>query len=166
MRHLSACLLVVTVLTGCGGSSSTAPNGGSTSGNAGGTPKAITVAFAGGTVNAELATLSAQRVTGLSNRASIAPDSGMVFAWAADQNPQFAGFWMKDTHFDLSVAFLDANKRVLNIEDMVKETLTTHLAVAPYRYAVEAPRGWFASHGVVTGATATFTIPAGVLIDP
>jgi uncharacterized membrane protein (UPF0127 family) len=163
MRTLPACLMMMTVLAGCGGgSSTTAPNGG----NPGGTPKAIAVAFSGGTVSAELATLAAQRTNGLSNRTSIAPDSGMIFAWSADQNPQVAGFWMKDTHFDLSVAFLDATKRVINIEDMVKETLTTHLATAPYRYAVEAPRGWFASHGVAAGATATFTIPAGVLIDP
>ena len=130
-------------------------------------PKAITVAFAGGTVRAELATLSAQRSTGLMNRSSIAADSGMIFVWANDQqNYQVTGFWMMNTHFDLDVAFLDASKRVINIEGMTKETTNIHYATAPYRYAVEAPRGWYASHGVAAGAIATFTIPAGVIIDP
>jgi uncharacterized membrane protein (UPF0127 family) len=129
-------------------------------------PKAIQVVFAGGTVRAELATLSAQRSTGLMNRASIAADSGMIFVWAADQNPQTTGFFMLNTHFDLDIAFLDANKRVINIDQMTKETLDIHRATAPFRYAVEAPRGWFAAHGVAAGATATFTIPAGVIIDP
>lgn len=165
MRSLAALLMLATALAACHGGDTTAP-GGTTGGNTGGTPKAITVGFAGGTVNAELATLAAQRTTGLINRATIAPDSGMLFVWGTDQNPQASGFWMQNTHFDLSVAFLDASKRVINIEDMVKETLTIHVATAPYRYAVEAPRGWFASHGVAAGATATFTIPAGVLIDP
>jgi uncharacterized membrane protein (UPF0127 family) len=165
MRALAAFLMLATALTACCGTDATAP-GSTPGGNTGGTPKAIAVGFAGGTVNAELATLSAQRTAGLMNRATIAPDSGMLFVWGTDQNPLTSGFWMQNTHFDLSVAFLDASKRVINIEDMVKETLTIHVATARYRYAVEAPRGWFASHGVTAGATATFTIPAGVLIDP
>src|SRR5581483_2736884 len=119
-----------------------------------------------GTVKAELATLAAQRSTGLMNRASIAADSGMLFVWAQDQSNQLVAFYMRNTHFDLSVAFLDASKRVINIEDMARDTETLHFAAAPFRYALEAPRGWFAAHGVAPGATATFTIPAGVLIDP
>ena len=129
-------------------------------------PKAISVSFPGGSVASEIASLRAQRETGLMNRPSIAADSGMIFVWATDRNPQFEGFFMLNTHFDLSVAFLDAQKRVINIEDMTAETLTIHFATAPFRYAVEARKGWFASHGVVPGATATFTIPAGVIIDP
>src|SRR5262245_39907347 len=57
-------------------------------------PKAIAIAFLNGTVNAELATLSAQRTTGLMNRNSIAADSGMIFVWTSDQNPQTTGFFM------------------------------------------------------------------------
>lgn len=130
-------------------------------------PKAIPVSFGpAGTVKAELATLAAQRSTGLMNRASIAADSGMLFVWAQDQNNQVVAFYMRNTHFDLSLAFLDASKRVINIEDMTRDTETFHFAAAPFRYALEAPRGWFAAHGVAAGATATFTIPAGVIIDP
>ncbi|HVZ49859.1 MAG TPA: DUF192 domain-containing protein [Gemmatimonadaceae bacterium] len=130
-------------------------------------PRAIPVAFGtAGTVKAELATTQAQRDLGLMNRASIAPDSGMLFAWAQDQQFQLVAFYMRNTHFDLSVAFLDASRRVINIADMTHDTETLHFATAPFRYAIEAPLGWFQAHGVAAGATATFTIPAGVTIDP
>lgn len=129
-------------------------------------PKAMTVAFAGGTVNAEIAATSAARSTGLSNRTSIAADSGMIFVFGQDRIPLFAPFWMHNTHFDLSIAFIDAQKKVINVEEMLKDTDINHFATATYRYAVEAPKGWFAAHGVVAGATVTFTVPAGVIVDP
>lgn len=130
------------------------------------TPRTITVAFAGGTVNAEIASTVAERDLGLMNRTSIAADSGMLFAWSVNHDSTTVGFHMHDTHFDLSVAFLDANHAVINVEDMMKDTETLHFPKAPFRYALEAPLGWFAAHGVTAGAVATFTIPAGVAIDP
>ena len=130
------------------------------------TPGTMNVTFAGGTVAAELAARQSARETGLMNRTSIAADSGMIFLWAQDQLPLVAPFWMHNTHIDLSIAFLDSQKRVINIEDMTKDTDTNHFASAPYRYALEARNGWFGTHGVVAGSLATFTIPAGVIIDP
>jgi uncharacterized membrane protein (UPF0127 family) len=129
-------------------------------------PKAITVTFAGGVSRAEMATTGAQRSTGLSNRTSIAADSGMLFVFGTERTPAGCGFWMQDTHFDLDIAFMGADKRVINIAAMTKETSTIHSPTANCRYALEMPKGWFAAHGVVAGSTATFTIPAGVIIDP
>jgi hypothetical protein len=166
MRARSSPLVVVlataTVMS-CGGDTPATPRG---CPPACADPKAITVTFAGGVVASELATTRTSRDTGLMNRTSIAADSGMLFVWAADQNPQVSGFWMLNTHFDLSVAFLDSQKRVLNVEDMTKDTQTLHFATGPFRYAVETRKGWFASHGVVAGSVAAFTIPAGVTVDP
>ena len=34
------------------------------------------------------------------------------------------------------------------------------------RYAIEVNQGWFASHGVAVGMTATFTLPSGLTIEP
>ena len=126
----------------------------------------VAVVFAGGTVKAEIAAARAQRETGLMNRTTIAADSGMLFVWPADQHPLLGAFWMRNTLVDLSIAFLDANRRVLNVEEMTRLTETFHYSVAPYRYALEAPSGWFARHGVAAGAIASFTLPAGVVIEP
>ena len=46
------------------------------------------------------------------------------------------------------------------------DTTTYHRPGVPYRYALEANQGWFASHGVAAGALAAFTLPAGTVIDP
>lgn len=126
----------------------------------------VAVAFAGGTVRAEIAATRAARSIGLSNRPAIAADSGMLFIWASDQHPQLAPFWMKDTNFDLAIAFLDANKVVVSMSEMTRNTETLHFAGGFFRYALEAPKGWFAARGVTAGATATFTLPAGVTIEP
>jgi uncharacterized membrane protein (UPF0127 family) len=165
VRVIAAGLLAAIggAVAACASSDSpTGPGGPDTTG----TPGAIAVTFGvAATVKAELATTGAQRATGLMNRASIAADSGMLFAWPVAQNNQFTGFYMLNTHFDLSIAFISADKHVINIEDMDHDTETLHFATAPFQYAVEAPRGWFAAHGVVPGALVTFTIPAGVIIE-
>jgi uncharacterized membrane protein (UPF0127 family) len=129
-------------------------------------PKAIMVSFTGGSLKSEMATTGAQRSAGLANRTSIAADSGMLFAFGTERTPAGCGFWMQNTHFDLDIAFMGSDKRVINIATMTKETTDVHTPTANCRYALEAPKGWFAAHGVVAGSTATFTIPAGVIIDP
>jgi hypothetical protein len=135
----------------------------------GGVAKAIPVIFAGGTVSAELAATIAQRQTGLMNRATIAPDSGMLFVWVSDQpvGPFSPYFWMKNTSIPLSIAFLDSSRRVLEIQGMAPlDTVTQHRPATPYRYALEVRQGWFTQHGVIAGAQAMFTLPAGLIIDP
>ena len=59
--------------------------------------------------------------------------------------------WMKNTLIALSVAFLDAEGRVINIEDMQPQTSDNHCAAAPARYALEMNLGWFAERGVKPG---------------
>lgn len=130
------------------------------------TGKAVPIVFTGGTINAEIASTFVRRDSGLMGRTSIAADSGMLFAWAINHDSTTVYFYMHDTHFDLSVAFLDANHVVINIEDMTRDTETPHYPRAAFRYAIEAPLGWFAAHGVTAGAAATFTFPAGVIVDP
>ena len=57
------------------------------------------------------------------NRFSLQPDHGMLFVF---ERPEPLSFWMKNTFIPLSIAFLDANGRILNIEDMAPQTETTH----------------------------------------
>jgi hypothetical protein len=125
-----------------------------------------TVAFAGGTIAAEIAATSATRDVGLMNRSSLCADGGMLFVFPLDQQvgPFTPFFWMKGTLINLSVAFLDSTKRVVGVREMVAlDTITQHRPATPYRYALEANAGWFASHGIATGAVATFALPAGLI---
>ncbi len=83
----------------------------------------VTLAINGHKIVAEVASTPDDRATGLMNRFSLQPDRGMLFVF---EHPEPLSFWMKNTFIPLSIAFLDASGRILNIEDMAPQTETTH----------------------------------------
>ena len=99
-------------------------------------------------VVAEVAATVQTRATGLMNRFSLQPDHGMLFVF---DTPQPQTFWMKNTYVPLSIAFIDARGRILNIEDMAPQTETTHPSRGPALYALEMKKGWFAQNGIGEG---------------
>ena len=90
-----------------------------------------------------------QRATGLMNRFSLAPDHGMLFVF---DRPQPLGFWMKNTYIPLSIAFVDANGVILNIEDMKPHDESTHWSKGNALYAIEMKQGWFRGRNIDAGA--------------
>jgi uncharacterized protein len=99
-------------------------------------------------VTAEVATTVATRAVGLMRRFSLQPDHGMLFVFVA---PQPLAFWMKDTYIPLSIAFIGADGRILNIEDMAPQTESTHDSRGPAIFALEMKKGWFAQFGIAAG---------------
>ncbi len=126
---------------------------------------ANTVAFTSASVTVAIASSVASREHGLMGVTRMAADSGMLFVFADDRQ---RAFWMKDTPMPLSIAFLDASKKVIFLADMPANTTTLYggLNAAQMRYALEVNQGWFASHGVAVGTYATFTLPSGIVIQP
>jgi uncharacterized membrane protein (UPF0127 family) len=99
-------------------------------------------------IRAEVAADTATRSRGLMFRKSLAPNAGMVFVF--DEASRHC-MWMKNTLIPLSVAFLDDNGTIINIENMAPQTEDTHCAARPARYALEMDRGWFAARGIKPG---------------
>jgi uncharacterized membrane protein (UPF0127 family) len=97
---------------------------------------------------AEVAETDEQRMRGLMYRFSLRPDQGMIFVFA---QPQQLGFWMKNTFVPLSIAFIDSQGRILNIEDMAPQTEATHPSRGLALYALEMRKGWFRDHGLQAG---------------
>ena len=99
-------------------------------------------------VEAEIAATPDSRQTGLMQRTMMASQRGMLFVF-----PEVAKhcMWMRNTLLPLSVAFLDDQGRIINIEDMQPQTENNHCAVKPARYALEMNLGWFKSRGVGAG---------------
>ena len=97
---------------------------------------------------AEVASTPDTRATGLMNRFSLKPDTGMLFVF---ERPEPLAFWMKNTYVPLSIAFLDADGRILNIEDMAPQTENSHWSKGPGLYALEMRKGWFAERGIKPG---------------
>jgi uncharacterized membrane protein (UPF0127 family) len=125
-----------------------------------------TVSFPGGAITARIAATIAARDTGLMHVTTLAANAGMLFVFGVDHSPSGCAFWMKDTPLPLSIAFIDANLTVISVDEMAAETTTFHEPTRACRYALEANQGWFAAHGVAAGTIATFTLPAGTVIDP
>lgn len=99
-------------------------------------------------IEAEVAADQQNRMQGLMNRRRMAANQGMLFVFAqADRHCM----WMRNTFLPLSVAFLDDQGRILNIEDMQPQTETNHCAAAPARFALEMNLGWFAGKGLKAG---------------
>jgi len=102
----------------------------------------------GNALTVEVAATPETRENGLMNRFSLQPDHGMLFVF---ESPQPLAFWMKNTYVALSIAFVDANGRILNIEDMRPQDESTHWSKGPALYAIEMRKGWFASKGIAAG---------------
>jgi len=101
-------------------------------------------------VTAEVVVTPEQRAVGLMNRFSLKPDHGMLFVF---ERSEPLSFWMKNTFIPLSIAFIGADGRIVNIEDMKPQTEDTHWSKGPALYALEMRKGWFAEKGIGPGAT-------------
>jgi uncharacterized protein len=99
-------------------------------------------------LTAEVAATPALRETGLMNRFSLKPDTGMVFVF---ERPEPLSFWMRNTYVALSIAFIGADGRILNIEDMQPQTDDPHWSKGAALYALEMKKGWFAEKKIVAG---------------
>jgi len=108
----------------------------------------IELAIKGHKLVAEIAATEATRTTGLMNRFSLQPDHGMLFVFS---EPQPLAFWMKNTYVPLSIAFIGADGRIVNIDDMAPRTENTHPSRGLAIYALEMKKGWFAERGIGPG---------------
>lgn len=100
-------------------------------------------------IDAEVAADQSDRMQGLMQRRVMAANQGMLFVF-----PQAARhcMWMRNTFLPLSVAFLNEQGRILNIEDMQPQTEDNHCAAGEARFALEMNIGWFAAKGFKAGA--------------
>ena len=96
----------------------------------------------------KVATTPESRETGLMNRFSLRRDHGMLFVFEV---PQPLAFYMRNTYIPLSIAFVDARGRIVNIEDMRPKDESTHWSKGPALYAIEMQQGWFAAKGIAAG---------------
>ena len=107
-----------------------------------------TLTINGQKVVAEVVSTPDTRATGLMNRFSLQPDHGMLFVF---EQPQPLGFWMKNTFIPLSIAFIDADGKIVNIEDMRPQDESTHWSRGMALYALEMKQGWFAGKKIAAG---------------
>ena len=103
----------------------------------------------------EIPDTPAQQEYGLMGRTALAADSGMLFVFDQDQP---LSFWMKDTLIPLSIAFINSEGIVVDIQDMQPLDETSHDSAAPAEYALEVNQGFFEAQGIEVGDQAVLPV--------
>ncbi|MBY0572125.1 MAG: DUF192 domain-containing protein [Undibacterium sp.] len=101
-------------------------------------------------IKAEFAFTPAAREKGLMNRTQMDEEHGMLFKF--DKPAQYC-MWMKNTLIPLSVAFIDKEGKILNIEDMQANTEESHCAKGEAMFALEMNLAWFTQKQIVEGSS-------------
>lgn len=100
--------------------------------------------------NLEIADTPEQRERGLSGRASLPDDYGLLFAFEEDSTPSF---WMKDMRFPIDIVWIAADGRIAGITPGVApETYPEAFSPPePVRYVLEIAAGEAARRGYARG---------------
>jgi len=96
----------------------------------------------------EIVATPKSRAQGLMHRQSMPDDHGMLFVYPDEA---VRGFWMKNTHLPLSIAFADRRGKIVTIADMEPFDKTKTSSFVPAKYAVEVNQGWFEARGIEHG---------------
>jgi uncharacterized membrane protein (UPF0127 family) len=108
----------------------------------------ITLGIGTHVIRAEVAATPAARRLGLMHRKALCANCGMLFVY---ETPARDGFWMKNTLLPLSIAFIDADGRIINIAEMQPATLELHYPQGDAQYVLEMGGGWFRARGIRPG---------------
>lgn len=149
MRSLLVTLIVLLggfVLAGCAEGEPTSPE--TTAASDSSESPTVAIDASGGErveVEVEIADSDAERQRGLMERTELAENAGMLFVFDREQP---LSFWMKNTLIPLSIAYIDAEGRIVDIQDMQPLDETSHPSAEPAMYALEVNQGFFDEHGV------------------
>jgi uncharacterized protein len=99
-------------------------------------------------VEVEIADDEAEQRRGLMERTELAENAGMLFVFDREA-PR--SFWMRNTLIPLSIAYIAADGRIVDIQDMQPLDETSHPSAEPAQYALEVNQGFFAERGIEVG---------------
>ena len=101
-------------------------------------------------VRVEVADDIFERARGLMYRKALGVNRGMLFVYPEEQR---LSFWMKNTLIPLSVAFIDSERRIIDIQDMkpLDDEPPSYVSAEPAQYALEVNQGFFETRGVKVG---------------
>jgi uncharacterized membrane protein (UPF0127 family) len=101
-------------------------------------------------VGVEIADNPMARYIGLRGRESMPEDQGMLFVYSAEAPRTYT---MANTPIPLSIAFIDSERRIIDIQDMkpLDDEPPGYDSAEPAQYALEVNQGFFEKNGVKLG---------------
>ncbi|MFP4483221.1 MAG: DUF192 domain-containing protein [Spirochaetaceae bacterium] len=99
-------------------------------------------------VTAEIADTEDERRRGLMFRETLPANHGMLFVFP-DEAPR--SFWMRNTEIPLTIAYADADGRIVSIHDMEPFSEEPVPSRGAAKYALEVNQGELAAKGVQVG---------------
>jgi len=99
------------------------------------------------TAHVELATTPQSQAQGLMYRRQLPANQGMLFV----HDSAVGCFWMRNTLIPLSIAFIDAQGIIGQINHMQPLSEAPHCPQLVAPYALEMNSGWFGRNGLKTG---------------
>ncbi len=99
-------------------------------------------------VRVEIADSQAEQARGLMERTELAEDAGVLFVF---EDERIRSFFMRNTYIPLSIAYINAEGVIVDIQDMQPLDETLHFSAVPAQYALEVNQGFFATHGIDIG---------------
>jgi uncharacterized protein len=101
-------------------------------------------------VRVEVADDLAEQAKGLMDRTTLGENRGMLFVYPQERE---LSFWMKNTLIPLSIAFIDSESRIIDIQNMkpLDDKPPHYVSAEPAQYALEVNQGFFEERGVRVG---------------
>lgn len=102
------------------------------------------------TLNVSIANTEVLQDKGLSGRASLSKDTGMLFVFATTSK---YGFWMKDMNFDLDIVWIDKDQKVIGIEKNASKNSYPKVFYpsSDIKFVLEVPSGYTSENNINIG---------------
>jgi len=111
-------------------------------------PGKVAIRIGKDTLFVDVADTPEEREKGLMFTHHLGEKDGMLFVFEEEKIPVF---WMKNTPIPLSIAFIDKNFIIVDIQQMKPMEEAPHFPPKPILYALEVRRGWFRDRGIGKG---------------
>ena len=101
-------------------------------------------------VRVEVADDLAEQTKGLMDRTTLGENRGMLFVYPEERE---LSFWMKNTLIPLSIAFIDSERRIIDIQDMkpLDDEPPHYVSAEHAQHALEVNQGFFDERDVRVG---------------
>ena len=107
-----------------------------------------TIEINNATLKVVVSSTPASQSKGLMHIKGMHCDHGMLFEYEKEKP---LTFWMKNTHIPLSIAFIDKNKNIFQIQEMQPHDETRISSSKPAKWALEVNKGWFKENDIKEG---------------